>query len=207
MKEEEDKIEAFWRWFVQHNSFIQNSIQSESAKDRATVVEKMNNYILDIGLFTWDLGLNDENTWFLTISPNGDSELLEISQRIMEDAPTHLDWEFHASKPAKNWNRIFVVYNEQMDEIEIDANDWKFVATPAGAGKITLLLEAKNIQTLDLETAEQAAHLFLVNEIGELAKISQLKDVKIVSTLETEQETTKTSIEQLKNKLNSFGWH
>ena len=45
MKEEDDKIEAFWRWFVQHNSFIQNSIQSESAKDRATVVEKMNNYI------------------------------------------------------------------------------------------------------------------------------------------------------------------
>jgi hypothetical protein len=69
------------------------------------------------------------------------------------------------------------------------------------------LLEAKNIQTLDTETAEQAAHLFLVNEIGELAKISQLKDVKIVSALETEQETTKTSIEHLKNKLNSFGWH
>ena len=117
MKEEYDKIEAFWRWFVQNNSFIQNSIQNESAKDRATVVEQMNNYILDLGLFTWDLGLNDENTWFLTISPNGDSELLEISQRIMEDAPTHLDWEFHAIKPAKNWNRIFFVYNEHMDEI------------------------------------------------------------------------------------------
>ncbi len=207
MKEEYDKIEAFWRWFVQNNSFIQNSIQNESAKDRATVVEQMNNYILDLGLFTWDLGLNDENTWFLTISPNGDSELLEISQRIMEDAPTHLDWEFHASKPAKNWNRIFFVYNEHMDEIEIDANDWEFVATQAGGGKITLWLEAKNIQTLDTETADQAAHLFLVNEIGELAKITQLKDVKIVSALETELEISKSSIEQLKNKLNRFGWH
>jgi hypothetical protein len=207
MKEEVDKIEAFWCWFVQHNSFIQNSIQSESVKDRATVVEKMNNYILDLGLFTWDLGLNEENTWFLTISPNGDRELLEISQRIMEDAPTHLDWEFHASKPAKNWNRIFFVYNEQMDEIEIDANYWNFVATPAGDGKIILFLEAKNIQILDAETAEQAANVFLVNEIGELAKISLLKDVKIIPKLEMNLENLKSSIEQLKNKLNSFGWH
>ena len=207
MKEEDDKIEAFWRWFVQHNSFIQNSIQSESAKDRATVVEKMNNYILDLGLFTWDLGLNDENTWFLTISPNGDSELLEISQRIMEDAPTHLDWEFHASKPAKNWNRIFFVHNEQMDQIEIDANEWEFVATVAGDGKIMLLLEARNIQMLDIETAEQAANVFLVNEIGELAKISLLKEVKIVTKLEMNLENLKSPIELLKNKVNSFGWY
>lgn len=207
MKEEDEKIEAFWRWFVQNNSFIQNSIQNESAKDRATVVEKMNNYILDLGLFTWDLGLNDENTWFLTISPNGDSELLEISQRIMEDAPTHLEWEFHASKPAKNWNRIFFVYNEQMDEIEIDANEWGFVATPTGDGKIILLLEARNIQMLDIETAEQAANVFLINEIGELAKISLLKDVQIISKLEMNLENLKSPIEHLKNKLNSFGWH
>lgn len=207
MKEEDEKIEAFWRWFVQNNSFIKDSIQGESAKDRATVVEKMNNYILDLGLFTWDLGLNDENMWFLTISPNGDSELLEISQRIMEDAPTHLDWEFHASKPAKNWNRIFFVYNEQMDELEIDANDWEFIATPAGDGKITLLLEARNIEMLDIETAEQAANVFLVNEIGELAKISILQEVKIVSKIEMNLENLKSPIEQLKNKLNSFGWN
>ena len=70
-----------------------------------------------------------------------------------------------------------------------------------------LLLEARNIQMLDIETAEQAANVFLVNEIGELAKISLLKEVKIVTKLEMNLENLKSPIELLKNKVNSFGWY
>lgn len=199
MKIQEEKIQTFWKWFIENEALIKSSIENESSTEQAHVVDQMNNFILDIGMLTWDLGLDDSNAWFLTLSPNGDKELLEISQRIIEHAPTHLDWAFHSSRQALVWERTFTVYNENMDEVEIDASSWHYIAQEESNRKIKLIFEAKNIQHLDEETAETAVNLFLVHEIGEKTKIVRVSSISIVHELESGYQEIKSSVNELKN--------
>lgn len=199
MKIQGEKIQAFWEWFIKNEALIKSCIENESSTEQAHIVEQMNNFILDIGMLTWDLGLDDTNAWFMTLSPNGDKKLLEISQRIIEHAPTQLEWAFNSSKPAKVWERAFTVYNNNMDEVHIDASAWHYIAQEEKDQKIKLIFEAKNIQHLDEETAETAANLFLVQEIGEKTKIVRVSSVAIVHELESGYQEIKSSINELKN--------
>jgi hypothetical protein len=197
----EDKIMDFWRWFVKNEGTIQRCIENESQADRDYVVEQMNSLVLNIGTFTWDVGLNDSNNWFLTISPNGDKDLLKLSTEIMAFAPDHMNWEFHASKPAKNWDRKFSVYNDNFDLQDIDAASWHYAVFQEEDGTLELILEAKNIGHLDKETAETAAHQFLTHELGEQLKIERISSVSILHEIELEYQTSKSPISEIKEHL------
>lgn len=199
MTTNKDKIQTFWKWFVENENIIKNCIENGSATERAYVVDNLNDLILDLGLLTWDLGLNDTNEWFLTISPNCNKELFEISEEIIRNAPYELDWIFHSAKPPKKWERTFMVYNDFMDEIHIDASTWQYVALNDPDNKIKLIFEAKNIIHLDEETTETAANMFLVNEIGERELILRVSTIEIVSELDAGLQKEKCSVTNLKS--------
>lgn len=198
----EEKILDFWRWFVKNDNLIKNCIENSSQSDQAYVVEQMNNYTLSFGTFTWDIGLDDSNAWFFTISPNGDEELLKVSEEIMAMAPVHMDWIFHSSKPAKVWDRRFNVYNDLLDSVDIDASSWHYIAFEEDDGRLELIIEAQNLDNLDAETAEIAANLFVVSELGEKVRIDRVSTVSIVRNLESEYEDSKAHISDLKEHVN-----
>jgi hypothetical protein len=195
---QDEKIESFWQWFAQNDTFIKNSIQSESLPERNEIVEKMNNFILDLGLFSWDLGLDDDNNWFLTISPNNDKELFVLSKRIIAEAPDHLDWIYHASKPAKKRNADLRVYDEYLEEVTIFPENWHFIATHEEDGTYNLEIETGELPHLDLETADFAVHLFLQNEIGEEAKITRVHNILRKNQFDLALQTEKKHVSQLK---------
>ena len=200
----DEKIEKFWQWFVKNDQLIKSCIERETASEREKLIEQLNNFILEFGMFTWDIGLDEHHNWFFTISPNIDPDLLEISQQIMSDAPAHLDWQFNASRPAKNWARTFSVYNNEMDLIHIDASSWFYIAFEENDGKIELVFEANNIAHLDEETAEQAVNLFLINEIGEYPLIVHISTVTIVNEIDLDDEDSKYPIHELREHLSIF---
>ena len=142
-------------------------MENVNSEHREFVVDQMNEQILTIGILTWDIGQGDDNSWFLTLSPNGNEEMLLVSNKIMDEAPQHLNWQFNACKPAKNWNRKFTVYDSYMDEQYIDASEWQYVVFEAKDGKLELVIEANNIPQTDTELAETAAEQFVIREIGE----------------------------------------
>lgn len=198
---DEDKLEIFWRWFVQNENLIRRAVEHESSIEQEYVIEQLNNLILNFGRLTWDIGLDDKNNWFFTISPNGDLELLELTERILEDAPRHLDWIFYAGKPQKIWERTFSLYNNEMDVVEIDASAWHYVAFLDADGKVELIIEASNIQHFDLETKELAGNLFLVHELGEKMRILNISTVTLVPALDAEDASFKYPIADLKAHL------
>ena len=85
----------------------------------------------------------------------------------MLEAPEFLNWTFHASIPPKNWDRTFIVHSFDMEEIEIDASEWFFHLHNEEHDQNSIIIEAKGIEELDQETANEAAHQFLVSELGE----------------------------------------
>lgn len=201
MNPRQDKIETFWQWFVKNESVIKECIEQETAPNQAYVVNQMNELILDLGVFTWDIGLDESNNWFLLISPNGNRDNLSISQHIILEAPTHLNWNFHASRPAKNWNRRFIVHSFDMEEIDVDASPWEYIAFREEDNRLEIILEAKNIDHLDPETAESAANQFLVGELGEETRINRIAALQIVKSVDTVYEKEKVSISELKSHV------
>ena len=201
----EENILGFWQWFVKNEKTIKECIENEDSNQREYVVEQMNEHILSHGVLTWDIGLNDDDGWFMTLSPNGNSDMLEVSQKIMDYSPDHMGWLFHSSKPAKNWNRQFTVYDSYMDEQLIDASDWHYVIfDDTDDGKLELILEAKNIPQLDPEDAESAAEKFVIQEISEATRIIQISTIEIVHTLDSEYESSKALVSELKDHLSEI---
>jgi hypothetical protein len=194
------KIESLWRWFVVNENQIIDSFQNESLTNY--IVENLDNLILDFGMFTWEIGPGKVKPWFLTISPNGDRDLIRVSQKIIEHAPNLDDWEFNYCKPAKDWDRRFIIYDSNMNEQNIDASNWKYVMLRNEDGMIDLILEAKNITHWDHDTARTAADIIVTSEIGEETKIQKILSVDIVDKLERQYNSRKTEIQYLKKHLN-----
>jgi len=194
------KIESLWRWFVVNENQIIDSFQNESLTNY--IVENLDNLILDFGMFTWEIGPGKVKPWFLTISPNGDRDLIRVSQKIIEHAPNLDDWEFNYCKPAKDWDRRFIIYDSNMNEQNIDASNWKYVMLRNEDGMIDLILEAMNITHLDHDTARTAADIIVTSEIGEETKIQKILSVDIVDKLERQYNSRKTEIQYLKKHLN-----
>lgn len=197
---DEEKIENLWNWFILHEQQIKSCVKDESATGREYLVESLNNLILDLGRFYWEIGHGIQQPCYLTISPNGDRELLKGSKKIVSSAPALGDWEFNHSKPAKEWDRTFMLYDNDMIEHFINAANWKFIILNQH-GKVQLMLEAENIGGLDSDTVQAAADLVVINEIGEEAKILNVSSVVVVEELKVEYDTQKAEIKFLRNSL------
>lgn len=197
----EEATLVFWRWFLHNESIIKECIENEHSEDRNYVVDQMNEYILAHGMLTWDIGLNDDGNWFLMLSPNGNSDMLAVSEKIMELAPDHTSWIFHASRPAKNWDRTFTIYDQEMDVVEIDASDWHYLIFDDEDEKFELLFEAKNISQLDPEAAQTAAEQFVIHEIGEASRIRYISKIEVVDTVDRDIESSKASVAELNAHL------
>lgn len=196
----DDKLENFWKWFTESEHLIQGAIQEESVDRQVQIKEQLDNLVLDFGMLTWDLGLDDNSNWFFTLSPNGDSDLLQITEQIIAEAPTHLNWTFHASRPAKDWDRTFRIYDHEMEIQEVDASTWHYVAFLDSNNKIELVIEVGDLQ-LEEEILENAVNLFLTNEIGERLLITDISGIQIVNEMEPEDAAVKYPIADLKSHL------
>ncbi len=201
MKSREDKIDAFWQWFVKNEAVIKECIDLDTSPNQSYVVNQMNELILDLGVFTWDMGLNEQDNWFLMISPNGNADNLGISQQLIVEAPPHIKWQFHSSRPAKNWDRCFTVHSFDMQEMAVDASNWNLVAIDQDDNQLEIIIEAKNIGHLDPETSESAANQFLVGELGEELRINRIAKVQIVKSVDAVYEKEKVSVSKLKKHV------
>ena len=95
------KTEALWDWFTANAGRIKSFIEQQSESEREYIVHSLNNLILDLGNFSWDIETGRYTRWMFIISPNGDRELLEKSINIINAAPVLEDWEFHYCKLLK----------------------------------------------------------------------------------------------------------
>ena len=196
----DEKIKALWKWFLDNERHIRKCVENDSSPHRKYIVDSLDNLVLDMGRFSWQIGPGTQRPWFLTISPNGDRELMTVSKEIMSNAPDLDDWEFNYCRPAKNWDREFSLYDDNMIQQKINASNWKCIALNSEGG-IEIMLEADNIAHLDNETARTAADIVVINEIGEEAKILNVCSVAIVAQLESTYDSRKTEIKNLRKHL------
>jgi hypothetical protein len=170
----------FWIWFAKNS----NNLQSDGYDQN--ILNELNNFISnwDLG---WEIGpgLSKENS--LTISPNGNKDLLDKTNGIINKAPKLDNWEFYSTKQSKeNWHLARLVDTD----FEIDASNWKYVLLKYEDGKVEVLIKADELSHLDKETKELAADLILTNLLGEELKIQTIDFIDVVDEFDDEKGIT-----------------
>jgi len=98
----------------------------------------------------------------LTISPNGDKNLLGKTKEIIDKAPQLDNWEFYSAKQSKkNWHLAKLLDTD----LQIDASNWTYVLLKYEDEKIEILLKADTLTKLDDELKELVADLILTKLI------------------------------------------
>lgn len=188
MKEsDKEKVEEFWEWFTKNINHIKEVLSNDHHEGRKSLVKTMDNQVLQFGMFTWEMGPLDEQFYFLTISPNGNEELLGISKQIIEFSPNLPDWKFNYAKPAKEWDLKFSVFDDFMEEHRIDASSWNYLIERKSSNNINIIIEAGNLAHLDQETKMTAVDLVVTSLIGEAFKIYNIKSLQAVDFFDPQQ--------------------
>ena len=67
-----------------------------------------------------------------------------------------------------------------------------------------VIIEADNISHLDRETAQSAADLVIMSEVGEEIKINKISTVNIVNELDEQYVSNKSELKYLRDDLLDF---
>jgi len=203
-KVETTRIKLFWKWFEDNEARIRDLLDNDSSGDRAAFIQAMDNQILEFGMFTWEIGHGSNKPFFLTISPNGNWERMELSRLIMKSAPNLADWEFNYAQPLKDWDLTFRLFDNHMIERTLDASGWKFVAERLSGNKVKITIEAGNIAGLDFDTQLAAGNLVITNMLGEECKINHVDKIEMVSEFGQQQKASASIIASLKQRFDEI---
>lgn len=199
-----EKMEEFWEWFANNEKLIAEILDDDFHEGRKSLARNMDNFILQFGMFTWEMGPAEGN-YYLTISPNGNEELLEVSKELVSYAPVLSRWKFYASKPKKEWDLKFKVFDDWMTGHEVDASDWEYIIEQnRAASKIEIVIAAKSIAHLDKDTKLSAADVVVTSLVGEEYKILNVGSIKVVDTFETNDAENSKSIFELSRNVDQI---
>jgi hypothetical protein len=165
------QITDFWKWFGE------NSNRLDSANFDRDLIKELDDTVKNWGL-TWEIGPGLIKEHSLTISPNGNKNLLDQTNYIIDKAPMFDDWEFYGSKQAKeNWGKAKLIDRG----FEFEATNWTYVLLKYPDDKIEIMVKADNLKSLDTNSKAIAVDLVLTNLLGEERKMSEIDFVDIVN--------------------------
>lgn len=191
---------AFWKWFSENEGVIRDVLDDEFHPMRAEVVESLNNFVLDFGVFTWEVGEGRYKPYYFLISPNANADLLPLSKHIINQSPELGEWEFHYAKQPKDWDLCFTIYDEMMDERAIDASGWRFTLDPQ-QGKVNVILFPDKHLQLDEYTLQRAADIVVISLVGEEGRIRYIDQITV--SLEKSQNEL-SSVDDLRSAVESM---
>ncbi|WP_296151671.1 hypothetical protein [uncultured Flavobacterium sp.] len=193
----EDKIKKFWEWFSKNESMI--------APDKITnaLVDKLNDMILSMGDYDWEIreGKNKEN--MLIISPGGDPDLLESTQEIIKLSPNLKKWEFEYYKPAKAWDYRFSIDDGGLTRM-IDASDWEYVLLKFPGSNYDIIIKADSLKVLPEKYHFSSLNIILESILGEKKRLELIENIDLVTEFPEEYINQKGSIKFLNDQLSDL---
>lgn len=200
-----EKVKIFWAWFCKNEKMIKEALEDDSHSERNVIVERLDNYILEFGMFTWIIGpsaiASQKKMFYFTISPNGDKELLRLSKSIVKLAPQLIDWQFNSSKPVTEMVMDYTVYDNNMLERNFTISDWNFVLKINLNQGAKIIIEAKNISNLDKDTKISATNLVVVALLGEEKRINSVDEIIITDNFDEENRAISKNISFLHSAM------
>lgn len=185
-----NKISSFWEWFETQERRIREILDDELHPDREELVQMMDNQVLNLGLFTWEMGPEGPSSFYLTISPNGDPELLQLSKSIVKASPALSAWTFYYAKPIKEEPIELKLYDEEYNLHFVNAQSWQFGLSLTSSGHVDITIVANNMRHLDQETRIGAGNLVISSLLGEECHILHVRHIHVTTKAHSKDRQT-----------------
>nr|WP_199081962.1 hypothetical protein [Pedobacter sp. ASV19] len=195
IQREIEEIKNFWKWFLTHCNDFGEKFENEK------LINELDERILDLGNFVWEIGPGVEHDNMLVISPGGDPDLLEKTKEIISYATLCKGWEFYYSKQPKEWDLIFILEKDNGDEIEIDGRHWQYTLLKFDDGMFKVIFKAPGLSTLSADERLTAAEIILDGILGEEFRILTIEEIEVVDDSEDQNTSKINDISILKKHL------
>lgn len=160
------QIENFWDWFEENEELILRSLYNGIDTELKELKNLFDEKILAFGHFTWEINEGKSKKYQFVISPNREFELLQISKKIMAEAPEMEHWEFLYAKEKVKFIEPFKIYDESLDPHLVNVISWKFKQELD-----SFFIYAPTLQNIDKETEQHALDLVATAVLGEEFRI------------------------------------
>lgn len=189
-----NNIKDFWKWFESNKDVL------KSNKLNNDVLQILNEKILSLGDFNWEVREGKEKENMLILSSGGDVDLLPLTKNIINSAPILSEWEFYFYKPAKDWDYKF--YVEEFDKKKmIDASSWEYVLLQFPDSSYDIIIKAPSLAVLPKDEQYDIFDIVLENILGEEISLKLIKNVDIVDAFSNDDINQKGNIKELKNHI------
>lgn len=167
-------IEAFWEWFKENEPKIKEIALSGSAAEQAWLKEQLDQHILSIGKFSWEINQGEQSELELVISPNRDYDLFKTSKKVISESPSLENWSFLASKKANLALDPFELYDVSIELRTFQPSQWQVKVD----GK-TIEVFDPSFEKIDDETCLFAAQIALSSYMGEARYMQEVSKVLV----------------------------
>jgi len=194
----ENKIYNFWEWFRSNNGLLLPKVITNN------LIDKLNEKILDIEDFAWEIreGLVKDN--MLIISAGSNKDLFSIAKQTIRLAPNIDCWEFYYYKPAVDWNYILSIKDERGFNSTLDVKKWEYVLLKFPDNTFDIIIYAPNILKYSNDDKHTIVDIVLEKILGEDLRYRAIINVEIVNRFEKIHESHKTLITKLGEHLKSL---
>jgi hypothetical protein len=194
------KITQFWDWFSKNcQQFGQNF-------DNVELLEMLDNWVTQLGKFSWEIGPGKEKDNLLVISPGGDERLLEDTKIIIGTSKACENWEYYYATPpkGKEWNLLFDLETDEGEIVEVDASRWEYTLLEYEDGMFEIIIKALDLPLLDESDKQTAAEILLDGLLGEEVRMRIICGIEIVDEFEKLYKDKAGNIKNLSDHLNQL---
>jgi hypothetical protein len=191
-------ILGFWAWFATIADRLGNDFTNEALNDA------LDTRLARLGEIAWELGPGSIAESALAISPDGNPDLLPLTQRIVALAPDLPGWEFHSSRPARADNLEFSITTNSTDELAIDAHSWRYVLYRFPNKVFDIVIEQSNLAEATDDDRYTAAVVLLDGLLGEGKRLLRIRDIEPVVGLNADENKKANRITLLPQHLDSL---
>ncbi|SOE22381.1 hypothetical protein SAMN06298216_2822 [Spirosomataceae bacterium TFI 002] len=173
----------FWEWFEEKDERIREVLAKGNREQKKELTEEFDQFILELGRFSWEIIEEGSGFYTFIISPNRDIDLLLHSKNIIEDAPSLTYWSFLPAKPADKAMLNFEIYDEAVNLRVFQPSNWK-VRVETNMPKSDITIHSTDFKNCDLDTCLFACEMALASFLGEDVYIHKVGKVKIAEEVE-----------------------
>jgi hypothetical protein len=187
-------IQTFWAWFAS----IADALGADLTNP--ALLEALDARVRRLGDLGWELGPGSTAENALALSPDGDRDLLPLTQHVVAMAPTVPRWVFLPARPARPAPFEFTL-GAGPDEFAIDATSWRYVLYRFPDHTFDLVLEQANLADATDDERYTAAVILLDALLGEEARLLRVREVEPMVSLPPELQVKASPLTSLAEHL------
>jgi len=194
------KIRQFWEWFFENCQKFGASFENEE------LLESLDNWISQLGDFSWEVGPGKAKDNALVISPHGDHDLLQNTKQIIAGAKDCEGWEFYYAKPPKEeeWELIFTFETTEGEMVDVDASPWEYTLLKYDDGMLEIIIKAPDLRELDESDKQIAAEIVLDGVLGEEVRMRTICRIEVVDEFDRPYRDKAGNIKYLSEHVKSL---